>query len=335
MAQGPRAGNYNRGARQVAPRTQEQPSGQIVKARAGKKSILDHMAARLNMDAMDLQRTLLATVFQGASNEEFAALLVVSEAYKLNPLTKEIYAFPKKGGGIMPLVSIDGWIRIINEHPQMAGIEWEDIPGEDGNLLAIATTIYRRDRERPVTVIEYLSECKQNTDPWNKMPARMLRHKSSIQCARYAFGFSGIYDSSDVDMVDARAFEAETVPPMRRIEDPGKAARNVTPEPTKIVQPTDGEATGETAIDNTGHLYDTGSGEVQDEPVDGEPTPPTHPAWNSAGDIADDLSDVANMIDLNSFRARTLADIEAMPQDVQDVINTKLDEHEAKLKGGK
>ena len=45
---------------------------------------------------------------------------------QLNPFTKEIYAFPdSKSGGIVPMVSIDGWCRIINEHPQLDGIGFE------------------------------------------------------------------------------------------------------------------------------------------------------------------------------------------------------------------
>lgn len=340
MAQNtPSRGNFNRGnqssGRAVASRNPPSRQEPAVKGRAGKKSILDHMAARFHMDPMDMQRTLMSTVFAGASNEEFAALLLVAEAYKLNPITKELYAFPKKGGGIMPMVSIDGWIRIINEHPQMAGIEWEDIPDDDGNLVAIECTIWRKDRpERPVKVIEYLKECKQNTDPWNKMPARMLRHKATIQCGRYAFGFSGIYDEGDVlTQADGFGGEAEAVPPMRRIpEDP--PMRDITPERREREPVNRDEAPAATniATDTDGSLYDTESGEVRGED---EPTPPTHPAWKRAGEIVDDLSDVTTIIDLGTFRARTLGDIEAMPSDVQDVINGKLDECEAKLKGGK
>ncbi|WP_208431614.1 recombinase RecT, partial [Bartonella doshiae] len=48
-------------------------------------------------------------------------------------------------------------------------------------------------------------ECAQdNSDPWKKYPARMLRHKATIQCARYAFGFSGIYEEDEA----ARIHEA-------------------------------------------------------------------------------------------------------------------------------
>ncbi|WP_032251724.1 recombinase RecT, partial [Escherichia coli] len=44
---------------------------------------------------------------------QFIALLIVANQYGLNPWTKEIYAFPDKQNGIVPVVGVDGWSRII------------------------------------------------------------------------------------------------------------------------------------------------------------------------------------------------------------------------------
>ncbi|WP_241284663.1 recombinase RecT, partial [Enterobacter hormaechei] len=74
------------------------------------------LAARLGMDAgTDLMNTLKNTAFKGGNvtDEQFTALLIVANQYGLNPWTKEIYAFPDKGG-IVPVVGVDGWARIIN-----------------------------------------------------------------------------------------------------------------------------------------------------------------------------------------------------------------------------
>jgi phage recombination protein Bet len=319
-----RSGGVNRGGgRQVAQRDAPEP---LVKAhRPEKKSILDKMAARFDMDPMGLQRTLIATVFKDCSNEEFAALLVVAEAYNLNPLTKEIYAFKAQGGGIVPLVSIDGWIRIINEHPQFAGIEWEDMEDAEGNLFAIACTIHRKDRENhPVRVIEYLEECRRNTDPWKTMPARMLRHKATIQCARYAFGFSGIAD--DNDFIDGGELSTAPIPPMRQqlLDGDQRNMRDVTPRNG------DGQATGEKADPGTGEIFERD--ESQEE---AGPTPPTHPAWSRAKQIDEDLKLIEVIADLTTLRANTLADIEAMPADVADAVNAAIDAKEAALKAPK
>ena len=162
-----------------------------------KSSALSLMAGRFSVEPTKLLDTLKATVFKGATNEELLALVVVSNEYGLNPLLKEIYAFPAKGGGIVPVVSVDGWIRMMNDHPQFDGIdyEWER---EGGKLISCTAIIHRKDRTHPTRVTEYLSECKRATDPW-KMEHRMLRHKATIQGARVAFGFSGIMEEDEAD----------------------------------------------------------------------------------------------------------------------------------------
>lgn len=172
------------------------------KTSAKPKSVLLDMAARFQMEPKAFESTVKQTVMpqkgQNVSNEEFAAFLMVAREYNLNPIVKEIYAFPSRAGGIQPIVSIDGWCRIINEHPQFNGMEFRDHK-TDGVLTAIECRIYRKDREHPICATEYLEECKQNTEPWKKWPSRMLRHKALIQCARYAFGFSGIVDPDEAE----------------------------------------------------------------------------------------------------------------------------------------
>jgi len=163
------------------------------------------MASRLSIEPNKLLQVLKATVFSTCRNdEEMAALVVVSNEYGLNPLLKEIYAFPAKGGGIVPMIPVDGWVKMVNNHPQMDGMEFDVINDAKGELEAITCRIFRKDRAKPIVVTEYLSECYRNTEPW-KMKHRMLRHKALMQCSRYAFGFSGIHDedeAADIGMRD-------------------------------------------------------------------------------------------------------------------------------------
>jgi hypothetical protein len=133
--------------------------------------------------------------------------LSVANEYDLNPFTKEIYAFPSKGGGIVPIVSIDGWITIVQRRPEYNGVRQVEKFGEKGKIEAVTTFIYRKDQEHPTEVTEYFEECERGTDPWKKWPVRMLRHKSYIQCARYAFGLAGIYDEDEAE----RIIEGEVV----------------------------------------------------------------------------------------------------------------------------
>lgn len=169
------------------------------------RSVLFDMAARFGMEPAAFEATVRATCspapkkgdqFRPLTREEFAAFLLVSKEYKLNPLTREIYAYPKRGGGVVPIVSIDGWVNLVNSHPACDGFEFDVEHGGKGELVSITCRMYRKDRGRPVSVTEYLSECYRETEPW-KMKHRMLRHKALIQSARYAFGFSGIYDEDE------------------------------------------------------------------------------------------------------------------------------------------
>ncbi len=155
------------------------------------------LATKLDMgDGADLIGTLKATAFKGqVSDAQMTALLVVANQYALNPWTKEIYAFPDKNNGIVPVVGVDGWSRIINSHPQFDGIEFEQSPE------SCTCIIYRKDRNRPIKVTEYREECARGTGPWQSHPKRMLRHKAMIQCARLAFGYGGIYDQDEAERI--------------------------------------------------------------------------------------------------------------------------------------
>lgn len=166
-----------------------------------KKSLVKTIAHKYGVEENQMLTTLKATCFsQGnnkpeVSNEQMMSLLVVANEYNLNPFTREIYAFPQNGG-IVPIVGIDGWMNIINSHPQFDGMEFID-DMEDGKLVSCTCKMYRKDRNHPTELTEYLSECKKNTGPWNDKPVRMLRHKVAIQAARYTFSFSGIYDEDE------------------------------------------------------------------------------------------------------------------------------------------
>lgn len=163
------------------------------KAQSEKRSVVVALANRFNVEPSAMMSVLKETIAPKASEAQLAAFCIVCHEYGLNPITKEIYAFPGKGGEIVPMVGVDGWIHLMNAHPQFDGVNAK--MSEDGTECTV--TIYRKDRKHPVVVTEYLDECKRNTDPWNKSPRRMLRHKAIIQGARVAFGFSGIYDEDE------------------------------------------------------------------------------------------------------------------------------------------
>jgi phage recombination protein Bet len=149
-------------------------------------------------DGSGLTDILKATAFKSGtavSDAQMTALLVVANQYGLNPFTKEIFAFPDKGG-IVPVVGVDGWSRIMNNHPQFDGMEFKF---EDDSCTCV---IYRKDRSHSISATEYLGECRRDNSPaWKSHPRRMLRHKAMIQAARLAFGFGGIYDQDEAERI--------------------------------------------------------------------------------------------------------------------------------------
>lgn len=148
----------------------------------------------------DIIETLRATCFKASTpvtDAQLISLLIVSGQYKLNPFTKEIYAFPDRNNGIVPVLGVDGWSRIINGNPMFDGMSFD--MAADGSWCKCR--IYRKDRSHPVEATEYLDECYRETPPWKSHKRRMLRHKAMIQCARMAFGFAGIYDHDEAERI--------------------------------------------------------------------------------------------------------------------------------------
>jgi phage recombination protein Bet len=212
------------------------------------------MANRLNVDPQKLLQTLKDTVFKGANDSELLTLVVVANEYGLSPLLKEIYAFPAKGGGITPVVSIDGWISMVNRQSQLDGLEFEWVGGDLPE--SCTCTIYIKNRSHPVRVTEFYKECFRATEPWKQMPRRMLRHKALKEAARVAFGFSGITDEDEARDImknaDAHVVERKAFPPPRKVAKPDLGSQSDVPDaanpaPGEPVVPSKPEAREKTA----------------------------------------------------------------------------------------
>lgn len=208
----------------------------------GQKKLIERIGDKYGVDANKMLSTLTATAFrqkndQPISNEQMMALLVVADQYNLNPFTKEIYAFPDKNAGIVPIVGVDGWSRIINEHDAFDGMDFEasdEFVQLDNHHKKcpeyITCRMYRKDRSRPVEITEYLDEVYREPfqkngqvykGPWQSHTKRFLRHKAMIQCARLAFGFVGIFDQDEAErIVQGDVVSSERNGPAQRQEQP-------------------------------------------------------------------------------------------------------------------
>ena len=207
-----------------------QTQQQVVVASPAKKSLVTKFADKFHVEPNKLMGILKATAFKKRSQndpditeEQLAALLIVADQYGLNPFTKEIYAVPDKQNGIVPVVGVDGWARIINEHPQLDGVEFgyadKQVKMVGSHVEApewCEVIIHRKDRSKPTIVREYLDEVYREPfsgkdrqtgkayvkdGPWQTHTKRFLRHKTLIQGARIAFGFAGIFDQDEAERI--------------------------------------------------------------------------------------------------------------------------------------
>lgn len=200
-------------------------------------SLVTKVANRYGIEPTSLLASLKATAFKQrdgqVSNEQMLALLVIADQYELNPWAKEIYAYPDKGG-IVPVVGVDGWSRIINDNSAFDGVDFiwapDMVTPEGGKPCPewCEAVMHRKDRSHPTIIREYLDEVYRPAftgtkngreytvnGPWQSHTKRMLRHKVLIQAARIAFGFGGIYDEDEAERIREAHVEVVTVEPER------------------------------------------------------------------------------------------------------------------------
>lgn len=201
-------------------------------------NIFTIMATKYKLDPQKFLETIQKTIIRPskdgriATMEEIAAFLIVANKYGLDPFTNEIYAYPSKKGGIVPVVGVDGFVRKINNHKEFDGMEI--IFSEDEITMEGAKScpewcevkLYRKEITRPIVVREYLDEVFRKldyTNPWQTHTKRMLRHKTIIQAGRAAGFMTGVYDEDEAQ----RILEAEIINGTPQIE---KKPEVVTPE---------------------------------------------------------------------------------------------------------
>lgn len=203
------------------------------------KSALELLASNLKVSPQGLKDTLLKTVCKEMkTNEELITFVIVAHKYNLNPLTKEIFAFPDKKGGIVPIVSTDGWTKLMVTHHEYKThyFNYSD------NSITMSKAkpcpewceiVIEKNNGSSVVIREYLDEVFRDLsfgNPWQSHTKRMLRHKTKIQGVREAFGFSGVYDQDEAE----RIIEAQIVPYNEHVgqeevmESPKISSENVT-----------------------------------------------------------------------------------------------------------
>jgi RecT family len=178
------------------------PEQSVVKAEP--LSVARAVGARFSMEADALLTVLAATVFpkhkdgSPPTKAELTAFLAICYETGMNPFTREIFAYVAKSGNIETIISVDGWLRKLNEHPKYQGMEITEVNDEKtGKPISITAIAYRSDREKHTPITEYYAECYRDTEPWKTMPHRMMRNKVIRQVVRFTFGFAAAVVDED------------------------------------------------------------------------------------------------------------------------------------------
>ena len=149
------------------------------------QTAINTLCQTLDLDSEEVQLWLDQHI--GVSLYPQVQLLRLANKYRLDPLSDEIALLQNQDHNYQPFITIDGWSKLMNDHPQYAGMSLRDSTELiDGIPTWIECTIYRNDRILPIVIKEYFEEVKTDHPSWQRMPRRMLRHRVIQQCARLA-----------------------------------------------------------------------------------------------------------------------------------------------------
>jgi phage recombination protein Bet len=189
----------------------------------------DPPRAAASMDFSDEQRQLIRDTFaNGCSDAEFAVLMEVARARRLNPLFRQIHFVQRWDSEKHRMVwatqvSIDGLRAIAQRTGLYQGQdEPEFVENADGTLKLCKVRAWRRDWPRPAVGVAYWAEYVQTTRDkqtgktrptamWSRMPHVMLAKVAEAIALRKAFpeDMAGLYTNDEM----AQATPAPTPPP--------------------------------------------------------------------------------------------------------------------------
>ena len=255
--------------------------------------LVARFAERYGFREDELLNTLAQTAFRQQNGsvptrEQLLSLLSVADSYGLNPFIRQIWALSDRKGGVLPVISVDGWVSIMNSYPQSDGMEFsypDELITFDEDMKAchpwMECVIHRKDREHAIRVREYLDELyrpavikngKKFPGPWQTCPKRMLRHKCQIQGIRIAYGLSGLFEPDEAERL-LETQMGEPVPDLREAESKSvETASDVEKEKSQPV-PSEPDVLDEALTEMAGELLavkDMAADEVP-EPNDLEP----------------------------------------------------------------
>lgn len=172
--------------------------------------------AEAPLDFTTEQRAMISDTFaNGASDSEFAVLMEIARARRLNPLLKQIHFVKrwdsqKRRDVWSAQAAIDGLRAIAQRTGLYGGQDEAEFVVENGRIIACKVRVYRKDWMRPSVGVAYWDEYVQTTRDgaptrfWQTMPHNQLAKCAEALALRKAFpeDMSGIYVDAEMDQAD-------------------------------------------------------------------------------------------------------------------------------------
>jgi phage recombination protein Bet len=180
------------------------------------------LATRLEFS--EAQQEMIYSMYaKGAGREEFAVLMEIASARRLNPLLKQIHFVKRWDSKTRSEVwaaqaSIDGLRAIAERTGKYDGQDEPEYDEQSGQVLKATVRVYRKDWQRPSVGVAHWAEYVQKTKEgaptrfWATMPHVMLAKCAEALALRKAFpeDMSGLY-------VPEEMAQAESAPAAREL----------------------------------------------------------------------------------------------------------------------
>lgn len=135
------------------------------------------------------------------SEQEIVMFMQLCKFQKLNPFLNEAYLIKFGSQPAQIIVSKEAFMKRAEAHPKYQGLEAGVIVERDGKMVEIEgavklkadvlvggwASIYREDRERPISIKISLSEFGKGQATWKDMPLNMIRKTAIVNALREAF----------------------------------------------------------------------------------------------------------------------------------------------------
>lgn len=135
------------------------------------------------------------------NDQELVMFLNLCKYQKLNPFLNEAYLIKFKGAPAQIIVSKEAFMKRAESHEQYNGLEAGIIVEREGNMVELEgavslkndiliggwAKVYRKDREKPVTIKIAMNEFSKSQATWKQMPNNMIRKTAIVNALREAF----------------------------------------------------------------------------------------------------------------------------------------------------